>query len=357
MRRRFCVFYLAHVALLSGCICSQQAARQLADDAKLATTAARLGEYSQEHMQAWLQAIAAEPHPLGSPAQQKVGDYIIGQALALGARTEVETFTAITPNPVLLGNPAAPAEATLPKSGRNLYAFADLKPQAECVIMLASHYDTKVIADGTYLGANDSGSTSTLLLEMLRRLRAHREQIHLQCDVLMTWFDGEESVLPEWYDGERKHPAKLVDNTYGSRHAAGRLSTCQWRSKAHKCLPTQLGGKPLVALVLIDMLGSPNLQFTKELYSSRNMFDYFLAVLAAQSRLSLLNPEGAEVGDDHLPYIRAGVPAVNIIDFVNTQHWHRPSDVLSQLDHGSLRVAYEVAAATAILAARRPPDQ
>ncbi len=299
-----------------------------------------------------LQRIAAQEHPLGSPAQAEIGRYLSAQAEQLGATVFSEEFVAETPNPVLLQSPDAPASPTLRKNGRNIYARANFKADADCVVLVGSHYDTKIIDGHPYLGANDSGSSSALLLEILRRLHKHPDNQQLACDLMLVWFDGEESILPDWNDGERRHPARIQDNTYGSRHAVSRLRDCKTGDKAQKCLPVDLGGATLVALVLVDMVGSPALKFTREQHSSPQLMQKLEAILQVQGRRHLLGDIPIEVGDDHLPYVRAGVPAIDLIDFVNTTHWHQPSDVIANVSPPSLEVAYEVATALALLVAR-----
>lgn len=340
--------------LIGGCICSQQSNKEFVEIASDATAQARRGSYSQEHVMQHLSRIAAQEHPFGSDAQNEIALYLQTQAKKIGATTYVEPFAADTPNPVLVKNPNAPASLTVKRNGKNVYASANLRPDSDCVVLIGSHYDTKIIDGHPYLGANDSGSSSALLLEMLRRVRLPDVKLDITCDLMMVWFDGEESILANWNDGLHLHPAKIQDNTYGSRHAVSRLKSCEWLGAQHKCLPPDLGGKAVAGLVLVDMVGSPNLKLTRDNYSAPPMVRLLEAVLDAQNRRSILTEVQIEVGDDHVPYAQAGIQAIDLIDFVNTSHWHRPSDTLDNIAPQSLEIAYEIAASMAIAAAKNP---
>ena len=75
-------------------------------------------------------------------------------------------------------------------------------------MVITGHYDTKSMPGRHFVGANDGGSSTGLLLEMARVLQttAHAS------DVYLVWFDGEEAVA-QWTE---------TDSLYGSRHLAER---------------------------------------------------------------------------------------------------------------------------------------
>lgn len=301
-----------------------------------------------------LAELTKAPHPFGSARQQELATWLAARAGETGATPAREAFSAATPNPAAIGPQAGPVAETTTLDGVNLYALGTIKPDAPCVVAIASHYDTKIVAGTEYAGANDSGSSSALLLQLVQYLKAQAGKVETTCDVVGVWFDGEEAVLANWTDGQTIHPAKIQDNTYGSRHAVSRLTKCDFEGAGRRCLPADLGGKPLIGLVLMDMVGSPGLLLSRETHSTAKLMD--LARLGADAMGYSANmsdqPQGIE--DDHVPYLKAGVPAVDLIDFHNLTYWHRPGDEASQVSLESMEIAGRIALYTALGIARQP---
>ncbi len=298
------------------------------------------------------------PHAFGSERQAQLADFIERRATERGARVVRQAFTATVPNPAAL-DAVGPAQYTLEKQGVNLWAFDVTRPtgDAPCIVAMGSHYDTKEIEGLRYVGANDSGSSSIALLQLAAQVEAAlaaSTDLVAACDLAFVWFDGEEALLPNWSDGETRHPAKLQDNTYGSRHAAGLLTECKFDGAPAKCLPADLGGKPLVALVLLDMIGSPNLRLSLDSHSTAS-----LTALAAEAAAALGAPEAYDkvakaVEDDHIPFINAGVAAVDLIDFNNLDYWHRPGDEIANISFESIELASRIGLYVALAVASEP---
>jgi Zn-dependent M28 family amino/carboxypeptidase len=180
-------------------------------------------------------------------------------------------------------------------------------------IALSAHYDTKLF-DFPFVGANDGGSSAAWLLEMARATSG----LTLENTLEFIFFDGEEAVV-EWTD---------TDSLYGSRydverrHRSGSLDQ-------------------LKALVLVDMIGDKNLNIQRESASTS-----WLTSLVWDRAHSLgytrefLNGT-QNISDDHLPYLRAGVAAVDIIDF-DYSYWHTPGDTLDKTSGRSLKIVGDV---------------
>lgn len=305
-----------------------------------------------------LSELTKAPHPLGSPRQKAVGDYLAGRAQAEGGLIVRQPFTATVPNPAAL-TANGPVSQTLEKSGVNLWAINVTRPAAEaapCVVALASHYDTKDIPGLDYVGANDSGSSSLGLLVQLRQVKqvAADADVTLACDVVFVWFDGEEAILANWSDGEEVHPAKIQDNTYGSRHAAGLLTDCTFEGSAAKCLPTDLGGKPLIALVLMDMIGSPTLILTRDAHSSARLVTTAAEAARALGRPDVYDSNPRAIEDDHIPFLAKGVSALNLIDFNHLDYWHAPGDDAVNISFESIELASRIGLYVALAAASEP---
>jgi hypothetical protein len=312
-----------------------------------------------------------EPHPLGSSRQQEIATWIEKRIQASGARAVRQDFSADVPNPDLLENPQLPAPLTIVKKGVNIYALDVVQPQAPCVIALATHFDTKDLsrkfprdrlgaalspAQGvSYLGANDSASSTVALLAQIDFLRRNRlSPWGLTCDIVGVFFDGEEAVLPNWTDGTSIHPAQVVDNTYGSRFAASALKDCQFNNKKAKCLPPELGGKPLVALVLMDMIGCQDLVISRDLSSSPSLWSVLEEASSSFAGVPPLSERPQVIEDDHIPFLRMGIQAVDVIDFEHLSTWHQESDNIDNISHESIYLGARLSLLTAIFAGQKP---
>ena len=53
------------------------------------------------------------------------------------------------------------------------------------------------------MGANDSGSSSAALFQIVRAIKTIAPDSNERCDITLIWFDGEEPVLPDWTDGKQ----------------------------------------------------------------------------------------------------------------------------------------------------------
>ena len=137
--------------------------------------------------------------------------------------------------------------------------------------------------------------------------------------VELLFLDGEEARLPEWGG---------TDNTYGSRHYVdvarhdGSLAT-------------------LKALVLVDMIGDRDLRIRRDTNSTPWLTNL---VWDAAKRLQLTNAfigESTRVEDDHMPFLAAGVPSVDVID-LDYEPWHTAKDTLDAVSARSLQVVGDV---------------
>ena len=285
-------------------------------------------------------------HPFGSARQGEIAAWLRGRIDSLGLKVVDEPFVATVPNPAVSGG-SGPVAATLQRSGSNLYATPSDLAAAPCAIVLATHTDTKDLSGLEYRGANDSGSSSVLLLQLLAYL--HRPEIAKQrsCTVIGAFFDGEEAVLANWNDGELLAPAKVIDHTYGSRFAAQRLQPCAVggiASPKSMCLPQELGGVKLRALILLDMVGSPRLRLSRDQNSSPELVLLLQQQAEAMDQKGRLSGSAVAIEDDHLPFRQRGVAAIDLIDFEHLALWHQAGDDASSIDMSSLQAVGQLAA-------------
>jgi hypothetical protein len=242
--------------------------------------------------------IAFGPRPSGSAALQKTRDYILAELKKAGIETRQQIFIAQTP----LGETSmANVIATIP--GR--------RPQR---IAIASHFDTKLFRDIRFVGASDGASSTAALLELARALKARQNEFTIE----LLFFDGEEAVV-EW---------SRNDSTYGSRYyvdAARKAGTL----------------KDLHALVLLDMIGDKDLIIRRDSASTPWLVDIVWAAAARLGHRGVFSNELTAVEDDHMPFISAGVPAVDIID-LDYPAWHTADDTIDKVSARSLQIVGDV---------------
>lgn len=285
-----------------------------------------------------LQMFAAEPHPMGSARIKVLADYIDKEMASAGLEVKRQAFQAEVPDPELLGQAASMMrKSTLTFSFQNMTAKYASSSAEKCVYLVGSHYDSKRLEGATSIGANDSGSSSATLMELLRVIATTAPA--LRCHVMGVWFDGEEAYLPSWDDGLYRHPANQIDNTYGSRTFVSRLKPCD----KSLCLPDEWGGDKVEGLILLDMVGAPALSLTPETQSTPELMslaqeidkDIFGGALYKGNSPKSIN-------DDHVPFLKAGIPAVNIIGFENLESWHTPGDTIEKVSIKSMEQAAQL---------------
>jgi glutaminyl-peptide cyclotransferase len=259
------------------------------------------------------QLVEIGPRVAGMPGAAKARTYITAQLKAAGLTVQEQAFDTTTPRgPVHMIN----LIAVIPGAGA-------ARPGAQRIVV-GGHYDTKLFKEFAFVGANDGGSSAALLIELARVLKPKT----LPMDVELLFLDGEEAV-GEW---------KGDDHTYGSRYYV----------KAARTAGTL---KTIAAFVLVDMIGDKDLRIMRESNSTAWLTD---TVWAAAKRLGKREfvSEVTTVEDDHLEFLEAGVPAVDIID-LDYPAWHRADDTLDKLSATSLQsVGDVVVAALADIAAR-----
>jgi glutaminyl-peptide cyclotransferase len=236
--------------------------------------------------------VAIGPRPAGSPGAARARQYVLDELRAAGISARLEAFDAETPHGRL---PMANVVAVLP--GR--------RPD---VILIGGHYDTKWFRELTFVGANDGGSSTALLIELARRLRDRPRDY----TYWIVWFDGEEA----------RETWTAVDSLYGSRRMAAELG----RSRR---LPR--------AVIVADMIGDRDLAIRREGASTRWLTDIIWASAARLGHGAHFLDDSLPVEDDHVPFLRLGVPAALLIDF-DYPPWHTTDDTLDKVSARSLAI-------------------
>jgi glutaminyl-peptide cyclotransferase len=267
----------------------------------LATTAAAQTPAAFDSSKAWehlRQQVAIGPRPSGSPANVKNRDYIKAQLAAIGIKSVDQPFEGATPlGPVKMVN----VIGTIPGK----------RPER---IVLASHFDTKLFNNLRFVGASDGASSTAALLELARVIKARKE---LPFTIELLFLDGEEAV-GEWQG---------TDNTYGSRYyvEAARKSGSL---------------KSIKALILLDMIGDRNLTIRRESNSTRWLTEIVWNAAHKLGHRAFMDEE-TTVEDDHIPFLKAGVASLDIIDLDYPQ-WHTANDTIENVAARSLQVVGDV---------------
>lgn len=239
--------------------------------------------------------VAFGPRPPGSEANHKLQAYILSQIRQDGCEVTEDSFTASTPKgEIAMKNIIAKFPG---KSGR--------------AIVITGHYDTKLFPGRKFVGANDGGSSTGLLLELARVL-SHAPRTD---DVYLVWFDGEEAIREAWA-GE--------DNLYGSRHLAEK-----WRKD--KTLSR------IKALINVDMIGDKSLDIKQETNSNAPLRRLVWNTAADLGYQAYFLDEPMATDDDHMPFVKLGVPAIDLIDF-DYSPWHTDDDTMDKLSAQSLEI-------------------
>ncbi len=238
------------------------------------------------------------PRIPGSEAARRAQKYIRQQLDSFGCAVEEFDFTAQTP----LG----------PLPMKNI--LARVSGQKQDAVLLLTHYDTRRTPPG-FVGANDGGSSTGLMLEMARLLCAQPRRL----SVWIAFLDGEEAQV-EWTE---------TDSLYGSRELAARLA-----------LRGEL--KRVKAVILADMVGDREIRFLRELNSTDWLVDLVWEVAARLGYRDIFVDATHAIDDDHLPFLRRGLPAVDIIEVGEYEHWHTLGDTLDKLSPRSLAITGHV---------------
>jgi glutaminyl-peptide cyclotransferase len=245
------------------------------------------------------QLVAIGPRPSGSPAIEQTRKYIKDQLSAAGLTAVEQAWDAQTPiDKVRMVN----LRATLPGARKERIVFA-------------GHYDTKLFREFRFVGASDGGSSAAFLIELGRVLKSRKSPYTIE----LLFLDGEEARLPDWAG---------TDNTYGSRHYVE-------TAKRDGSLST------LKALVLVDMIGDRDLRIRREENSTAWLTNIIWDAARRQRLDGVFIAESTRVEDDHMPFLAAGVPAVDVID-LDFEAWHTPKDTLDVVSARSLQSVGDV---------------
>ncbi len=256
--------------------------------------AKRAFEYTRE-------VTAFGPRYMGSENHKKLERYIVDHLK--GDQVEDDAFTADT------------VEGKFPV--RNI--IAKFPGKKDGIIVIMGHYDTNYpLRNIGYVGANDGGSSTAILLEFAHEFRVAPGKTRDGYSVWLVWTDGEEAVK-SWSD---------TDSLYGTRHLAEK-----WEKDGTL--------KKIKALMVMDMIAPIDVTILRDTNSTPWLLDLIYAAAERggyQSHFYTL--QGGEE-DDHIPFVKRGVPCADIISVpygYNDVFHHTAQDTMDKLSPRSLEI-------------------
>jgi hypothetical protein len=283
--------FLATFAILSGQGCSLRSAPLWENFS---------GEKAFAHVQ---HLVDLGPRPAGSEALEKSRLYIIEQLKSAGWTVARSEFSDQTP-------PGKVAFVNL------IARFGTSEKKEAAQFLLCSHYDTKTFDTIRFVGANDGGSSTGLLIEMARVLALSPA---LAAKIELLFFDGEEAF----------ENFTATDGLYGSRHFAQELRD-SGKAKSVR------GG------ILFDMIGDKSLDVTLPSDSPADLTRNIFAAADALGQRAHFTYLDRGMTDDHTPLNEIGIPVIDLIDF-DFPPWHTAGDTLDKISAESLEIVGRVA--------------
>lgn len=216
------------------------------------------------------------PRHSGSPAAKKTSEWIAQYAESLGYNVQIDPwFETHNKKEILFKN-----------------IIVTKKGKSKDFIIVATHYDTKVLAKfPLFNGANDGASSTALLLHILKNISESKEWDNNN-EIRFLFFDGEEAFKNYTYK----------DGLRGSRRYASQL---QQRKEQYNCK----------AMLLIDMIGDKNLKITLPKDTAENLSQDLFNISKIQGTQSFFSLSKTSILDDHTPFQQLGIPSMDIIDF------------------------------------------
>jgi Zn-dependent M28 family amino/carboxypeptidase len=218
--------------------------------------------------------------------------WIVGRFRALAPVVQVDTFSYDSP--------------VLGKEVRLMNAVARFRPEAKQRILFGAHWDSRPWADKDpnparrtrpVLGANDGASGVAVLLEIARVLRKTGTPIGVDLAV----FDGEDLGTEEDPSGYFRGSSRYVE---------------------------RMGEERPIFVIVIDMVGKKDLTLQWEANSREQASNIVDLVWQEARELGIRNfksTPGPKVYDDHIPFLNASIPAIDLID-LDFPEWHTTAD-------------------------------
>ncbi len=255
-----------------------------------------------------VQQVEFGPRMPGSEGHDRTRQWLVETLTPLADRVLEQPFTSLLPDSTTV-------------EGTNIVASFNLDPGSGTRIMLCAHWDTRPHADrdpdpakhrDPVPGANDGGSGVAVLLEMARLLATDAPDVGVD----LVFFDLEDSGT------------YASDTTANVPFAIGSAAFVRDN-------PTY---RPTFG-ILVDLVGDENLRIPKEGFSMRYAPRLVERVWAAAEEVgaeAFIDTPGGAIEDDHVPFLRAGIPVIDLIHQPFPATWHTTSDTPEHVSPRSL---------------------
>ena len=247
--------------------------------------------------------VAIGPRSPGTEGIRKAREYIRSQLQTFGCKVETDNFHAST----IIGSVAM----------ENI--LVNITGESPNVILLTTHYDTKRMEN--FVGANDGGSSTGLMLELARLLCSRKNAL----TVWIAFFDGEED----------RDPLFNRAGLHGSRHLVEELARTGELGRVR-------------AAVVLDMIGDRDLDIRRDAGSASWLNELLWNTARRLGYGRHFLDETAAIEDDQVPLLQAGIAAALLIDYTygptaqGRGFWHTPQDTPDKLSPRSLQVVGDV---------------
>ena len=302
------------------------------DNDKQSSASPESVKFSAANLERHLQRFVKTPHPIGSAAQKSLALDIKATLVKSGWDAQIVKFKTTIPKLSAQRFGGKEKEASLTQEIFAENIVATLRGGERCSVIIGGHYDTKFFRNMHFVGANDGGSSTTIMQELARvitQVKQHESASVkntgrlIDCSVVLAFFDGEEANLPEWEDG--KKILGLQDNLYGSRAFAEGIER-KFEGPVFQNLPIKLA-------LVIDMVGHKNQTLFITAGSHPQLSQKLLSV-AGNTAISAVN---LQIEDDHIPFLQKGVSVVHVIDWTNLNEWHTQNDKLNIISNKNMQ--------------------
>ncbi|MDP6490980.1 MAG: M28 family peptidase [Kiritimatiellia bacterium] len=262
--------------------------------------------------------VAIGPRVSGTPGASSAAAYISERLRGTGYRPLLDAFPDATPGAdVVFANVIGVPPGL---DGDTLSEI--LAGSATPAVILLSHYDTKAGISDHFVGANDSGSSTGLLLYLADLLA---ERGSTSPPIILAFVDGEEAL----------HDYGPQDGLHGSRHMAEQIIDADLQNKVR-------------AVIVLDMIGDSDLSIRIPRNVTRDLLSVAFDAAQNEGVRSQFGISGGAILDDHVPFLERGIPAIDLIDFEFgsapglNDYWHTDADTMDKLSAESLETVGRV---------------
>ena len=194
----------------------------------------------------------------------------------------------------------------------------------EDFIVFGAHHDTKkLFSVPDFAGANDGASGVGALLAMAAAVGDYMNSHPLPCGLRFVFFDGEEAL----------YQYTETDGLVGSRDYVEYLRSTGEKDRCR-------------AMILLDMIGDKDLHIDLAGNSTPGLAKVVLEAANELGYGSKFALGDMDMLDDHYPFLQAGIPAVDLIDFEfgpENRYWHTEADTMDKISAESMKTAADVA--------------